>query len=402
MDNILAHRVTTMANSATLAMANKIRILRAEGHDMVDLASGEPGFLTPTTIQEAAKKAIDEKKYFSYSPVAGYMDLREAIATKLKRDNHIVCTPQQIVISSGAKQSLANLFLCLLDPGDEIIVYTPYWVSYPTVITLTGGKPIFISGRLEDGFIPTKEVLTRAITKKTKAILFSNPCNPSGVTFSPEVLQDIATVVEKNPKIIAIVDEIYEYLSFTPHTSLGAFSSIQDRVVTVNGFSKGFAMTGWRIGYLTAPLWLAKACEKIQGQLTSGPCSIAQRGALAALTITQEATIMATKYKKRRDLMLQMLAEIPGFTYYTPTGAFFIFPDISYYFGTTDGEKYIHNAIDFCDYLVEKAHVCVVVGNAFGAPNHIRISYAAKEEVLQEGIQRIKEAIGKLHKPTTH
>lgn len=387
-----------MTQSATLAMYQQTRDLIAQGYDVRDLGIGEPSFPTPPYIQQAAKEAIDAGAYFGYPPTAGYADLRAAIAQKLRRDNGIVCEPSQIVVSTGAKQALANIFLCLLNPGDEVVVYAPYWVSYASIIRLAGGQPVFIKGKQEDNFEPTPEQLGQAITPRTKAILFSSPCNPTGLTLSKSSLIAIAAVLAQHKHVLVVADEIYEYINFTDnYTSIGALEGMQDRVITVNGFSKGFAMTGWRVGYLAAPMWLAKACEKIQGQLTSATCSIAQRAALAAIeggkTLLQG---MTDAYRQRRDLVMQLLGELPGFRFNKPLGAFYLFPDISYYFGQTDGQAVIHNADDFCMYILQEAYVSLVTGSAFGEASCIRLSYAATEEDLQEAIQRIKKALNRL------
>ena len=401
MDQFLSNRVKSVPQSATLAMYQQTRDLIAQGYDVRDLGIGEPSFPTPPYIQQAAKEAIDAGAYFGYPPTAGYTDLRAAIAQKLRRDNGIVCEPSQIVVSTGAKQALANIFLCLLNPGDEVVVYAPYWVSYASIIRLAGGQPVFIKGKQEDNFEPTPEQLGQAITPRTKAILFSSPCNPTGLTLSKSSLIAIAGVLAQHKHVLIVADEIYEYINFTDnYTSIGALEGMQDRVITINGFSKGFAMTGWRVGYLAAPTWLAKACEKIQGQLTSATCSIAQRAALAAIeggkTLLQG---MTDAYRQRRDLTMQLLGELPGFKFNKPLGAFYLFPDISYYFGQTDGQTVIHNADDLCMYILQEAYVSLVTGSAFGEASCIRISYAATEEDLQEAIQRIKKALSRLKSP---
>jgi aspartate aminotransferase len=391
-----------MAESATLAMHSLTQRLQAQGHHICDLSIGEPNFITPYSIQEAAKQAIDTGKYFSYPPVAGYQDLREAIAKKLNKENNIACQPNQIVVSTGAKQVLTNLFFCLLNPGDEVIVYTPYWVSYVSNIQLAGGKPVFLKGSKENHYEPTSEELEKAITPKTKAIIFSSPSNPAGLVLSKESLMAIADVLEKHKDVLVIADEIYEYINFTENfTSIGSIDKMQDRVVTVNGFSKGFAMTGWRVGYLAAPLWLAKACEKIQGQFTSATCSIAQRAALAAFdvdpNIIQE---MRDIYRRRRDFAIGYLNKMPGITCNIPLGAFYLFPDISHYFGHTDGKTIIKNAEDFCMYLLQEAKVSVVAGTGFGEPNCIRMSYATSDEVIREAMERIQSVLQHLNPPS--
>ncbi|MCG8340477.1 MAG: pyridoxal phosphate-dependent aminotransferase [Cytophagales bacterium] len=398
MDHLLSDRVKSLAKSATIMMAQKANALKEQGVDIINLSLGEPSFKTPKHIQAAAKCAIDTEAYFSYPPVAGYDDLRTSIAQKLQRDNGIDCEPQQIVVSTGAKQALANVFLCLLNPGDEVIVYTPYWVSYEAIIKLAGGQPVFIRGKLENDFKATPEQLECAITPKTKAVIFSSPCNPTGAVFSKQELAAMAAVLSKHESIFVIADEIYEYINFTEeHTSIASFEVMKDRTITVNGFSKGFAMTGWRVGYIAAPIWLAKACEKIQGQLTSATCSIAQRAALAAIEEDLAPTLAMTEaYRKRRDLTMELLCKIPGFQFSKPAGAFYLFPDVSYYFGKTDGRIVICNANDFCMYILQKAHVSLVTGSAFGEPHCVRLSYAASETQLEAALQRIKEALLKL------
>lgn len=394
----LSDRVNNMAESATLAMAAKAREYKAKGIDIISLSLGEPDFKTPVHIQEAAKKAIDTGKYFAYPPVNGYQDLREAIAAKLKRDNKIEVTADQIVVSNGAKQSIANVMMALLNPEDEVIVFAPYWVSYEEIVKLGEGKPVFISGGIESDFKVTAEQLEKAITPKTKAILFSSPCNPTGSVFTKEELEAIAEVLRKHPDIYVIADEIYEYINYTgKHASMAALPGMGERTITVNGFSKGFAMTGWRVGYIAAPQPIAKAAAKIQGQITSGNCSIAQRAALAAITESLEPTHdMAKAYLRRRDMVIDLLKEIPGMQINIPQGAFYVFPDVSAYFGKSyEGQK-IANASDLCMYLLDEARVSTVTGEAFGDDNCIRLSYAASEDDLKEAIKRIKEALAKL------
>ena len=394
----LSDRIKNLEESATIAMAAKARELKAQGLDVISLSLGEPDFPTPKHIQEAAKEAIDEGKYFGYSPVPGYLDLRQAIADKLKRDNQLEYTPNQIVVSTGAKQSIANVMMCLVNPGDEVVVFSPYWVSYADIIKLAGGTPVPITGTIENNFKATAEQLSEAITPRTKAIIYSSPCNPTGGVFSDEELRAIAKVVAQHENLYVIADEIYEYINFAgDHVSMAALPDMYERTITVNGFSKGFAMTGWRLGYIAAPEWIAKACGKIQGQSTSGANSIAQRAAITALKGDMEPTHdMAKAYRRRRDLVLGLLEEIPGVKTYVPNGAFYIFPDVSAYFGTSDGEYTINDSGDFCMYVLKKAHVSLVTGAAFGAPNCVRLSYAASDEQLKEAIRRIKEVLEKL------
>jgi len=396
--NILSDRINNMAESATLAMAAKAREYKANGIDVISLSLGEPDFKTPKHIQEGAKAAIDEGKYFAYPPVNGYADLREAISKKFKEENGLDYVADQIVVSNGAKQSLSNIFQSILNDGDEVIVFSPFWVSYSAQIELAGGIPVYLKGGIEHDFKVTDEQLAAAITKKTKAIIFSSPCNPTGSVFTQEELEKIAAVVLKHEDLVVVSDEIYEHINYTgKHASIGAIPGMIDRTVTVNGMAKGFAMTGWRVGYIGAPLWLAKACTKIQGQFTSANCSIAQRAALTALTTDLGPTRDMTKeYLRRRALVKELLDEIPGVKTNLPEGAFYFFPDVSAYFGKSADGKIIHNASDLCLYLLEEAHVSVVTGEAFGDPNCIRLSYAASEEQLRKAIKQLKEALLKL------
>ena len=394
----LSDRIKNLEESATIAMAAKARELKAQGLDVISLSLGEPDFPTPKHIQEAAKEAIDAGKYFGYSPVPGYLDLRQAIADKLKRDNQLEYTPNQIVVSTGAKQSIANVMMCLINPGDEVVVFAPYWVSYADIIKLAGGTPVPITGTIDNNFKATAEQLSEAITPHTKAIIYSSPCNPTGGVFSDEELRAIARVVAQHDDVYVIADEIYEYINFAgDHVSMAALPAMYERTITVNGFSKGFAMTGWRLGYIAAPEWIAKACGKIQGQSTSGANSIAQRAAITALNGDMAPTHdMAQAYRRRRDLVLDLLKEIPGVKTYVPNGAFYIFPDVSAYFGKSNGEHTVNDAGDFCMYVLNQAHVSLVTGAAFGAPDCVRLSYAASDEQLREAIRRIKEVLEKL------
>jgi len=399
MSSILSDRINNMEESATLAMAKKARELKGQGIDIISLSLGEPDFKTPQHVQDAAKYAIDEGKYFSYPPVAGYQDLREAIAEKLRTQNKIVeAKAENIVLSTGAKHSIANIFMCLLNEGDEVVIFSPYWVSYAEIIKLAGGVPVLIEGTLENNFKATAAQLEEAITDKTKAVIYSSPCNPTGSVFSKEELEAIADVVKKHKDIYVIADEIYELINFTgQHASMGALPDMFDRTITVNGFSKGYAMTGWRVGYICAPVFIAKACEKIQGQFTSGGTGIAQRAALAAITGDQAPSKeMEKAYFNRRELVLDLLRDIPGIKTHVPEGAFYFFPDVTAFFGKSNGEHKIENADDFCLYILNQAHVSLVTGAAFGAPNCVRLSYAASEEELKEALKRIKDAVAKL------
>ncbi len=396
----LSVRLQNLSESATIAMAAKARELKSQGIDVISLSLGEPDFKTPEYIREAAKTAIDSGDYFAYPPVPGYADFRETIAKKFREQNNLQSTANNIVVSTGAKQSIANVMLSLVDPGDEVLVLSPYWVSYSDIIKLAEGKPVLVKGSLENDFKATANQIEAAITNKTKLLIFSSPCNPTGSVFSKEELESIANVLRKHPNILVISDEIYEHINFSgKHCSIGALPGMQDRTITVNGVSKAFAMTGWRIGFITAPEWIAKACSKIQGQFTSGASSIAQRAAKAALegdlSPTQE---MTNEYLARRNMVYDLLQDIPGVKSNMPGGAFYFFPDISSYFGSSDGEHSIQSATDMSMYLLEKYQVSVVTGEAFGAPNCIRLSYAASREQLVEALSRIKTAFSKLRK----
>ncbi|MDX1627813.1 MAG: pyridoxal phosphate-dependent aminotransferase [Fulvivirga sp.] len=391
-------RISNLAESATLAMAAKAREFKKTGIDVISLSLGEPDFKTPKHIQEGAKEAIDEGKYFGYPPVPGYLDLREAVAKKFRDENNIPYEAENIVVSNGAKQSIANVMFALLNPGDEVIVFSPYWVSYTALIQLAEGKPVFVKGDIENDFKATASQLEEAITDKTKAIIYSSPCNPTGSVFTKEELTAIANVVKKHDNIIVIADEIYEHINYSgAHFSIASLEGMFERTVTVNGFAKGFAMTGWRVGYIGAPLWLAKACTKMQGQVTSANCSIAQRAGLVALTSSLEPTRkMSEAYLERRDLVYDLLKDIPGFKVNLPKGAFYFFPDVSSYFGKSAGSFHIKDANDLCMYILEKAHVSLVTGEAFGDPDCIRLSYAASMEELKEAIKRIKKVLSEL------
>ncbi len=394
----LSNRINALAESATIAMAQKAREFKSRGINIISLSLGEPDFKTPKHVQEAAKQAIDEGLYFSYPPVPGYPELRKGIAEKLQNENGLTCTENNIIVSGGAKHSISNIFLTIINPGDEVIIYTPYWVSYVDMVKLAEGVPVFIKGDIEQDFKATAEQLEAAITDKTKAIIYSSPCNPSGAVFSKEELQGIANVVLNHENIMVIADEIYEYINFSgEHVSIGSFPGMSERTITVNGFSKGHDMTGWRVGYICAPKWLTKAVNKLQGQTTSGICSIAQRAAIAAVKGDMEPTReMAAAYKRRRQLVLGLLKEIPGIKSNEPEGAFYVFPDISAYFGKSDGQSTINDAGDLALYILSKAHVSVVGGGAFGSPNCIRISYAASDENLISALSQIKEALALL------
>lgn len=399
MNSILSDRILNMEESATLSMAKKARELKSQGIDIIGLSLGEPDFKTPKHIQEAAKAAIDEGKYFSYSPVAGYQDLREAIAKKLREENNITqAKAENIVVSTGAKHSIANVFMCMINEGDEVVIFSPYWVSYAEIIKLAGGVPVLIEGTLENNFKATAEQLEEALTPKTKAVIYSSPCNPTGSVFSKEELEAIAEVVKKRDNLMVVADEIYELINFTgKNFSIGSLPGMFERTITVNGFSKGYAMTGWRVGYICAPLEIAKAVEKIQGQFTSGGTGIAQRAALEAISGDQKPSKeMADAYFRRRQIVLELLQEIPGIKTHIPEGAFYFFPDVTAFFGKSAHGHTVKDADDLCLYLLDVAHVSLVTGSAFGAPSCVRLSYAASEEELKEALKRIKKALGEL------
>jgi aspartate aminotransferase len=387
-----------MEESATLKMAQLARDLAAEGHDVISLSIGEPDFDTPRHIKEAAKKALDEG-FTKYTPVPGLVELRKAIQTKFKRDNNLDYDLNQIVVSNGAKQSIANICLSLLNPGDEVLILAPYWVSYSEIVKLAEGVPVLLKAGIEEDYKVKAEAIEAAITDRTKVLLFSSPCNPTGSVYTYDELKEIAEVIAKRDNIYIISDEIYEYINFTgKHVSIGTFQEVKDRTITVNGFSKGFSMTGWRLGYIGAPAPVADACVKVQGQVTSGANSFGQKAAAYALTADMKPTEdMKEAFLKRRDLVIELLGQIPGMKVNKPQGAFYIFPDISEFFGKSDGEQTIHNADDFCEYLLAEAHVAVVSGSAFGADNCFRLSYAASDDTLKEAIKRIGEALAKLH-----
>ena len=383
-----------MATSATLAMAAKARELRNAGKDIIGLSLGEPDFTVPEFVKDAAIQAVKDD-YHAYPPVDGYGDLKEAIIAKFKRDNGLTYGPSQIVVSTGAKQSLANLAMVLLNPGDEVLLPVPYWVSYSDISKVAGGIPVEIPTSIDTDFKITPEALEAAITPRTKMMIYSSPCNPSGSVYSKEELRALADVLVKYPDIIVVSDEIYEHINFVgEHVSMAGFDDMYDQTVTVNGVSKAFSMTGWRIGYIGGPEWIARACNKMQGQVTSGANCIAQRATITALTTPPSAIhYMIDAFKERRKLILGLLAEVPGFKTNEPEGAFYVFPDISYYFGKTIKGRMIGNASDFAMLLLEEANVATVTGSAFGDPNCIRISYAASEANIREAIRRISELV---------
>jgi aspartate aminotransferase len=393
----LSDRIKSLSVSQTLAMAQKSRELKAKGIDIISLSLGEPDFNTPDYIKEAAKKAIDDN-YSRYPPVPGYSDLREAISTKFKVENGISYSPEQIIVSAGGKHSLINVILSIVNPGDEVIILAPYWVSYYDQIIIAEGKPVVIKAKLENDFKIRPEQLEAAITTRTRLIIFNSPSNPTGMVYDRAEMEKIARIVEKHEGLFIISDEIYEHIIFEgEHVSMASFDFIYDKVITVNGVSKGYAMTGWRIGYIGAPLWIAKACNKLQGQFTSGVCSIAQRAALAAIQGTGESQkIMREAFLRRRNLICGLLKEVKGLKVRVPQGAFYVMPEISYYLGKSDGEKHISTSDDLALYLLDKAQVATVGGDAFGAPACIRISYATSDDLLVEAVKRIKNALEKL------
>ena len=394
MKQLLSDRILNMATSATLAMAAKARELKAEGKDIIGLSLGEPDFNTPDFIKDAAKQAIDDN-YNSYTPVDGYGELKQAIITKFKRDNKLSYKPSQIVVSTGAKQCLANVALVLLNKGDEVILPCPYWVSYADIVKLSEGNPVEVKTSIETDFKMTPVQLEAAITSNTKMIWFSSPCNPSGSVYSEQELRALADVLQKHPKIYVVSDEIYEHINYgSGHASMAQFEDMYDRTITVNGVSKAFAMTGWRIGYLGAPEAIARACNKMQGQITSGANCIAQRAVITALEApSSKVQYMIDEFKARRDLMLNLLSKIDGFSCNVPQGAFYVFPDVSSLFGKTFNGVKINNATDLSLFLLEEALVATVTGDAFGNPNCIRISYAASQKQIIEAIERIKKSL---------
>lgn len=392
--NPLSDRINNLSTSQTLAMAALARELKAQGKDIISLSLGEPDFNTPDFIKEAAKKAIDEN-YSTYSPVDGYVELKEAICRKFKRDNNLDYKPSNIVVSTGAKQSLYNVAQCMINDGDEVILPAPYWVSYFEIIKMAGGIPVEVPTSVESDFKITPEQLEKAITTKTKMIWYSSPCNPSGSVYSREELTALAQVLEKHPSIYIVSDEIYEHINFSgTFCSIASIPGMFERTITVNGVAKAFAMTGWRIGYIGAPEVIAKACTKMQGQVTSGANSIAQRATITAVDADPSVlNDMVSAFKNRRDLVVGLVKDIPGFKLNVPEGAFYVFPDVSYYFGKTLRGKTINNADDFSMYLLSEANVATVTGDAFGNPNCIRFSYATSEELLTEAMRRIKESL---------
>jgi len=397
---MLSNRVNSLSESATLEMTRLSRILKSQGHDVINLSIGEPDFNTPTAIKEAAINAINNNKTH-YTPVSGLPELREAIAGKLKRDNDLEFDADQIVVSNGAKQSIANVILCLINPEDEVIIPAPYWVSYPEFVHLAEGKIVEIPTTIDTDFKITAEQLENAITEKTKAIIFSSPSNPTGMLYSDIELKEIAEVVSRHKNVVIISDEIYEFINFSgKHRSIAEFDFVKEQVVVINGVSKGYAMTGWRIGYAAAPKYLAKACDIVQGQYTSGASSISQLAALEAMKTSKESSseieYMLRAFKERRDLVYELLCDIPGINVNMPDGAFYFFPEVNSYYGKSNGKTTIENSKDLCLYILENVYVALVPGSAFGNPDCMRISYATSKELLIEAIKRIKSALTEL------
>jgi aspartate aminotransferase len=394
----LSNRVNKISESQTIAMARKSRELKAQGVDIISLSLGEPDFATPQIIKDAAKKAIDEN-FSYYTHVSGYVELREAICTKFKRDNGLNYTADEIVVSTGAKQSIANAVLCLVNPGDEVLIPAPFWVSYLEILKLAEGVPVIIDTTIESDFKISAEQLEKAITSKTKLIMLSTPCNPTGSVYTKEELKALAEVVAKYPELYILSDEIYEHINFIGgHQSFAQFDFIKDRVITINGVSKGFAMTGWRGGIMAAPKWIAQACDKIQGQFTSATCSITQKAMHKAMELDYPTYIepMRDAFLKRRDLVLSLMKEIPGLKTNTPQGAFYVYPEVSYYFGKKYKDYVINNGTDLTMFLLDEGHLALVPGAAFGEDKYIRFSYATSEKKLIEALKRMKEALAKL------
>lgn len=393
----LSNRLNRLQPSATLAMSQKSAELKAQGVDIINMSVGEPDFPTPSHIKDAAKKAIDEN-FTTYSPVAGYADLKEAIVAKLKRENGLDYTPAQIEVSNGAKQCVCNAVMALVNKGDEVIVPAPYWVSYPQMVLLAGGEPVCVEATIEQDFKITPEQLEAAITPRTKALILCSPCNPTGSVYGQEEMEALAAVLRKHPHVWVIADEIYEHINYTgTHGSLAKCEGMKERTVLINGVSKAYAMTGWRIGFLAAPADFVKGCNKLQGQYTSGPCSVSQKAAAEAFNGPQECVEeMRRAFERRRDLIVGLAKEVPGFEVNVPEGAFYLFPKCSAYFGKTDGERTIASSTDFALFLLEKAHVATVGGDAFGSPECFRMSYATSDDNIREALRRIKEAVATL------
>ncbi|MCI6491728.1 MAG: pyridoxal phosphate-dependent aminotransferase [Prevotella sp.] len=393
----LSSRLNRLAPSATLAMSQKSGEMKAQGIDVINLSVGEPDFNTPDHIKTAAKKAVDDN-WSRYSPVAGYADLREAVAAKLKNENGLDYKPSEISVSNGAKQAVCNAIMALVDDGEEVIIPAPYWVSYPQMVLLAGGKPVHILAGFEQNFKITPEQLEAAITPKTRMLILCSPSNPTGSVYNKEELEAIANVIKKHPDMYVLADEIYEHINYVgKHESIAQFPGMKEQSIIINGVSKAYAMTGWRIGYMAAPEWIIKGCNKLQGQYTSGPCSVSQKTAMAAYTADQQCVEeMRKAFERRRDLIVSLVKEIPGLEVNVPDGAFYVFPKCSSYLGKTDGERVIKDTNDFAMYLLEDAHVATVGGDAFGDPECFRMSYATSDDNIREAMRRIKDSLAKL------
>ena len=393
----LSNRLNRLAASATLAMSQKSAEMTAQGIDVINMSVGEPDFNTPAHIKAAAKLAVDEN-YSRYSPVPGYADLRQAIARKLERENQLHYQPSEILVSNGAKQSVCNTVMALVNPDDEVIIPAPYWVSYPQMVKLAGGTPVIINAGFSQNFKITPEQLEAAITPKTRMLILCSPSNPTGSVYTKEELEGLAEIIKKHDDLYVLADEIYEHINYIgKHESIAQFPGMKERSIIVNGVSKAYAMTGWRIGYIAAPEWIVKGCNKLQGQYTSGPCSVSQRAALEAYTASQECVEeMRQAFERRRDLIVELAKDIPGLNVNVPQGAFYLFPECSSFYGKSDGERVINNSTDLAMYLLEVGHVATVGGDAFGDPDCFRMSYATSDDNIREALRRIKEVLGKL------
>ena len=393
----LSNRLQRLAPSATLAMSQKSSEMKAQGIDVINMSVGEPDFNTPDHIKQAAKMAIDEN-YSRYSPVPGYAELRQAIARKLERENHLHYQPSEILVSNGAKQSVCNTVMALVNPGDEVIIPAPYWVSYPQMVLLAGGTPVFIEARFDQNFKITPVQLEAAITPKTRMLILCSPSNPTGSVYSKTELEGLAEVIKRHDDLFVLADEIYEHINYVgKHESIAQFEGMKERSIIVNGVSKAYAMTGWRIGYIAAPEWIVKGCNKLQGQYTSGPCSVSQKAAEFAYTQSQECVEqMRQAFERRRNLIVELAKDIPGLEVNVPEGAFYLFPKCSSFYGKSDGETTVNNSTELALYLLEKGHVATVGGDAFGDPECFRMSYATSDDNIREAMRRIKEVLGKL------
>lgn len=393
----LSDRLNRLAPSATLAMSQKSSEMKAQGIDVINMSVGEPDFNTPDHIKNAAKEAVDNN-YSRYSPVPGYADLRKAIAAKLKRENHLEYNINEILVSNGAKQSVCNTVMALVNDGDEVIIPTPYWVSYPQMVKLAGGNPVFINARFEQNFKITAQQLEDAITPKTRLLILCSPSNPTGSVYTKDELESLAEVIKSHEDLFVLADEIYEHINYTGrHESIAQFPGMKERSIIVNGVSKAYAMTGWRIGFIAAPEWIVKGCNKLQGQYTSGPCSVSQKAAEAAYTLPQDCVEeMRKAFERRRNLIVELAKDIPGLEVNTPQGAFYLFPKCSSFYGKSDGKRTINNSTDFAMYLLEVGHVATVAGDAFGDPECFRMSYATSDEYIREAMSRIKDVLSRL------